>query len=187
MRYTTALAWVVVSGVAIAGGPAAAQISHQGQDIGDHVVLRDGSQSGRVASDCPATASFKDKGLFRVFPDGTQSSDPFTVPAARQLVITDVEWTVDALSTGLSLATGDTVRTRLQIGSGTTFHPVFLSRTVEVGATRGAVSGSEQLTTGVVVGSNTSVCPGSAAFGSNTVKSARLIELVIRGYLISAQ
>ena len=187
MRYTTVLVWVMVSAVALGGAPAAAQISHQGQDIGEHVVLRDGSVTGRAEPDCPATASFKDRALFRVLPDGTQSSVPFTVPAARQLVITDVEWTVDALATGLLLATGDTVRTRLQIGSGTTFNPVFLSRTVEVGATRGAVSGSEQLTTGVVVASNTSVCPGSAAFGSNTVKSARLIELVIRGYLISAQ
>jgi hypothetical protein len=185
MRYTNVLACVVVSAVALAGGPAAAQLSHQGQDIGDHFVLRDGSLSGRVESDCPATASFKGRALFRTWPDGTQASDPFTVPAGRQLVITDVEWTVDALATGLPLTTGDTVRTRLQIGSGATFNSVFLSRTVEVGAGRGAVSASEQLTTGFVVASNTAICPGSAAFGSNTVKSARLIELVLRGYLIS--
>jgi hypothetical protein len=186
MRFTiAAFAWVVVAATALAGGPAAAQVSHLGQDIGDHVVLRDGSLNGRVETDCPATASFNGRALFRTWPDGTQASEPFTVPLGRRLVITDVEWTVDALSTGFPLTTGDTVRTRLQIGSGTTLTPVFLSRTVEVGATRGAVSASEQLTTGFVVASNTTICPGSAAFGSNTVKSARLLELVLRGYLVS--
>ena len=185
MRYRTKLACVVVAAVALTGEPAAAQISHQGQDISEHVVLRDGSVSGRGETGCPSTASFKDRALFRVFADGTRASDPFLVPAARQLVITDVEWTVDALATGFPLVPGETVRTRLQIGSGTTFNTVFLSRTVEVGSERGNVSGSEQLTTGFVVASNTVICPGSAEVGSNTTKSARLLELVLRGYLIS--
>ncbi len=185
MRSTTTWACVVVAAVTLAGGPAAAQISHQGQDISDHVVLRDGSLSGRVESACPSSASFNGRALFRVWPDGTRASDPFTVPAARQLVITDVEWTVDALSTGLPLTAGGTVRTRLQIGSGTTFTQVFLSRTIEVGSERGAVSGTEQLTTGVVVASNTAICPGSAEFGPSLVRSARILELVLRGYLIS--
>ena len=185
MRWTTVLAWVVVSVVALAGKPAAAQVSHQAQDISDHVVLRDGTLSGRTEAVCPPTASFKGKALFRLLPDGTVASDPFTVPPGRQLVITDVEWTVDALSTGLSLTAGASVRTRLQIGSGSTFTTALLSRTVEVGAERGAVSGSEQLTTGFAVGPGTAICPGSTEFGSNTVRSARLIELVLRGYLIS--
>ena len=185
MRYTAALSFVVVA-VALAGEPAAAQISHQGQDISDHVVLRDGTLSGRVESACPLTGSFKNRALFRVLPDGTRAADPFFVPAARQLVITDVEWTVDALVSGLSLIPGDTVRTRLQIGSGTTFNPVFLSRTVEVGSESGSVSGSEQLTTGFAVASNTTICPTSAAFGANTTKSARLLEVVLRGYLVSS-
>jgi len=43
MRNTTVLACVVVAAVALTGEPAAAQISHQGQDISDHVVLRAGS------------------------------------------------------------------------------------------------------------------------------------------------
>ena len=133
--------------MALAGEPAAAQISHQGQDISDHVVLRDGSLSGRGLPVCPPTASFKDKALFRVFPDGTRASDPFTVPPGRQLVITDVEWTVNGLSRA-PLTPGATVRTRLQIGSDMTFDQVFLSRTVEVGSERGDVSGNEQLTTG---------------------------------------
>jgi hypothetical protein len=184
MRSTTTWACVVVAAVTLAGEPAAAQTSHQGQDINDHVILRDGSLTGRVESLCPPSGSFSGRALFRVWPDGTRASEPFTVPAARQLVITDVEWTVDALSTGLSLTAGGTVRTRLQIGNGTTFTSVFLSRTIEVGSERGAVSGAEQLTTGVVVGSNTAICPGSTEFGSNVVRSARLLELVLRGYLI---
>ena len=185
MRSTTTWACVVVAAVAVTGELAAAQISHLGQDISDHVTLRDGSLSGRVESVCPASASFNGRALFRVWPDGTRASDQFTVPATRQLVITDVEWTVDALSTGLPLTPGGTVRTRLQIGSGTTFTQVFLSRTIEVGSERGAVSGSERLTTGAVVASNTAICPGSTEFGSNVVRSARLLELVLRGYLIS--
>ena len=58
-------------------------------------------------------------------------------------------------------------------------------RTVEVGSGSGYVTGSEQLTTGFVVASNTAICPGSAEFNSGTVKSARLVELVLRGYLIT--
>jgi hypothetical protein len=171
--------------MALAGEPAAAQISHQGQDISDHVVLRDGSLSGRGAPVCPPTTSFKDKALFRVFPDGTRASIPFTVPPGRLLVITDVEWTVNGLSAGPSLTAGATVRTRLQIGSDATFDQVFLSRTVEVGSERGHVSGNEQLSTGFVVAPNTTICADSAEFGSNAIKSARLVELVLRGYLIS--
>lgn len=184
MRLTITWACVVVA-TALAGEPAAAQISHQGQNIGDHIILRDGSLGGRVGIPCPSTASFNGRALFRVWPDGTRAVDPFTVPAARQLVITDVEWTVDSLSTGLALTPGGTVRTRLQIGSGTTFIPVFLSRTVEVSSERGAVSGAEQLTTGVVVAANTVICPSSTEFGANVVRSARLLELVLRGYLIN--
>jgi hypothetical protein len=100
-------------------------------------------------------------------------------------VITDVEWTVDALSTGVSLTPGETVRAQLLIGSGTTFNRVFLSRTVEVGSGSGRVSGTEQLTTGFGVAPNTAICPNAAEFGVNIVKAARLIELVLRGYLIS--
>ena len=185
MRATLTWACVVVAAVTLAGVPAAAQIS-QGLDSSDYVVLRDSSFTGRVEA-CPLTASFTDKALFRVWPNGTRASEPFTVPAGKHLVITDVEWTVDALSTGLSLIPGGTVRTRLQIGSGDTFNQVFLSRTVEVGAESGRITGSEQLTTGVVVAPKTAICPGSAEFNSNAVISARLLEIVLRGYLINAK
>ena len=187
MRYRNALPSIVVAAMALAGRPAAAQVSHQGQDINEHVVLRDGGLTGRFEAVCPATASFKDKALFRVWPDGTRAAEPFSVAAGKRLVITDVEWTVDSTATGLSLTPGDTVRTRLQIGSGATFTSVFLSRTVEVGPAGGYVSGSEQLTTGVVVAPNTAICPNSAEFGTGIVKSVRLLEIVLRGYLISAQ
>ena len=185
MRYTTELACVVVAAAALAGEPAAAQISHQGQEIIDHVVLREGTVNGRLEPDCPS-ASFKGRALYRVLPDGTRASVPFTVPSGRQLVITDVEWNVDALVTGASLGPGETVRTRLQIGSGTILNTVFLSRTVEVASERGSVSGNEQLTTGFVVAADTLICPSSAAFSANTLKTARLIELVLRGYLIGS-
>jgi hypothetical protein len=175
----------VAAAVTLAAVPAAAQTGQQGRDISDYVVLRDSSFSGRVETVCPLTASFSDKALFRVWPDGTRASEPFTVPAGSHLVITDVEWTVDALSTGLSLIPGGTVRTRLQIGNGNTFNQVFLSRTVEVGSESGRITGSEQLATGVVVAPKTAICPGSAEFSSNAVISARLLEIVLRGYLIS--
>ena len=185
MRSTTTWACVVAA-VTLAGVPAAARISPQVRDITDYVVLRDGSFSGPVEAVCPLTASFNDRALFRVLPDGTRASEPFTVPAGRNLVITDVEWTVDALSTGLSLVPGGTVRTRLQIGSGSTFNQVFFSRTVEVGSESGRITGSEHLTTGVVVAPKTAICPASAEFTSSTVISARLLEIVLRGYLIMA-
>jgi hypothetical protein len=185
MCYTTTLACIMVAAVTLIGEPAEAQISHQGQDISDHVTLRNGSLSDRGPALCPSTASFKDKALFRVFPDGTMASDPFMVPSGRQLVITDVEWNVDRLASGYPLVAGFTVRTRVAIGNATTVNTVFLSRTVQVGSERGAVSGNEQLTTGFVVAPNTAMCPTSASFGSNVVQSARIVELVLRGYLIT--
>ena len=186
MRATSAWTRVVVAAVTLGGIPAAAQIS-QGRDSDDNVVLRDSSFSSRAEAVCPPTASFTDKALFRVRSDGTRESEPFTVPAGRHLVITDVEWTVDALSTGLSLIPGGTVLTRLQIGSGDTFNQVFLSRTVDVGAESGRITGSEHLTTGVEVAPNTAICPGAAESSSNTVISARLLEIALRGYLINTK
>ena len=108
-------------------------------------------------------------------------------PLSMGTLITDVQWHVDALSSGFPLVPGDTVRTRLKIGSGTTFTPVFLSRTVEVGAESSPVAGTEQPTAGVVVASNTFICPSASAVSCGIVRSARLLELVLRGYLINAQ
>ena len=56
MRYATVLACVMVSAAALAGEPAAAQISHQGQNISDHVVLRDGTS---VAASRPSALSMR--------------------------------------------------------------------------------------------------------------------------------
>ena len=186
MRCTSARVFCLVAGVVtLAAESAMAQISHQGQNVNDHVVLRDGSLTGRGETGCPANASFIGRALFRIWPDGTRASEFFTVPSGWQLVITDVEWTVDALSSGIPLTSGASVRTRVQVGSGASFNHVFLSRTVEVGSERGAVSGSEQLTTGFLVASNTAICPNAAELGAGIVRSAHLIELVLRGYLIA--
>ena len=57
MRCALTLACVVAAGVALAGEPAAAQVNHQGQDVGDHVVLRDGSLSSRDPVVLPRNAS----------------------------------------------------------------------------------------------------------------------------------
>jgi hypothetical protein len=177
----------VVAAVALAGEPAAAQVSHLGQNISDHVILRDGSLSGRYVDDVCTSGSFKGKGLFRVSPDGTLASVPFTVPAGRRLVVTDVDWTVSGTTLGLSLAPGATVRTRIQIGNGSTLTAVFFSRTVQVDSAGTYVAGSEQLTTGFVVAPNASICPSSVEFSSGALIAANLIEFVLRGYLINAQ
>jgi hypothetical protein len=176
----------MVAAVALTGEPAAAQVSHAGQNTSDHVVLRDGSLSGRYADDVCTSGSFKGKGLFRVSPEGTVASAPFTVPAGRHLVITDVEWTVSGITSGPSLASGATVRTRIQIGNGSTLTPVFLSKTVPVPSAGVYVSGSEQLTTGFVVAPNTTICPSAVEFSSGALITANLIEFVLRGYLIDA-
>jgi hypothetical protein len=181
------VACLVVAAVALTGEPAAAQVSHVGQNTSDHVVLRDGSLSGRFVDNVCTSGSFKGKGLFRVSPDGTLAAAPFTVPAGRHLVITDVEWTVSGTTLGLSLAPGATVRTRIQIGNGSPLTSVFLSDTVQVDSAGTYVSGSEQLTTGFVVAPNTTICPSSVEFSSGALISANLIEFVLRGYLINAQ
>ncbi len=188
MRTTTLCSCIVIAAVTLAAKPAAAQIGHLGQDISDHVVLRDGNFSGgRAQPACPATLSFTGRALFRVQPDGTRAVEPFTVPVGRRVVITDVEWTVSNLATGSALTPGSTVRTRLQIGSGTTFNVVFLSHTVDVAANAGNVAGAQQLTTGIVVSPGTAICPSAAQFDSNAVITARVVEIVLRGYLINAQ
>jgi hypothetical protein len=184
MRY---LRWTcAAAAVALAGDVAAAQVSHLGQNVADHVMLRSGTPSGRFVSTCPVPASPQGMVLFRVWPDGTRESESFTVPSGRLLVITDVEWTVMNRTNGGALTAGATVRFRLQIGSGTTFSSVFLSPTVEVGSERAAVSGSEQLTTGIAVGPNTTICPSAVEFIPNGFASAWVNELVLRGYLITA-
>jgi hypothetical protein len=167
--------------------PASAQGSHVGQNISDHVVLRDGSLSGRYVDDVCGSGSFKGKGLFRVSPDGTVASAPFAVPEGRRLVITDVEWTVSGTTLGLSLASGATVRTRIQISNGSSFSTVFLSPTVPVDSAGTYVAGSQQLTTGFVVAPNTTICPSSVEFSSGALIAANLIEFVLRGYLIDVQ
>jgi hypothetical protein len=181
------VAWLVVAAVALTGEPAAAQVSHLGQNVSDHVVLRDGSLNGRYVDDVCVSGSFKGKGLFRVSPDGTLASAPFTVPEGRRLVITDIDWTVSGTTLGYSLAPGATVRTRIQIGNGSALTPVFLSGTVQVSSAGTYVSGSEQLTTGFVVAPNTSICPSAVEFSAGALIAANLIEFVLRGYLINAQ
>jgi hypothetical protein len=181
------VACLVVAAVTLTGEPAAAQVSHLGQNISDHVVLRDGSLAGRYVDDVCTSGSFKGKGLFRVSPDGTLASAPFTVPAGRRLVITDVDWTVSGTTLGLSLAPGATVRTRIQIGNGSPLTTVFLSGTVQVDSGGTYVAGSEQLTTGFVVAPNTSICPSAVEFSSGALISANLVEFALRGYLINAQ
>jgi len=181
------VACLVVAAVGLVGQPAAAQVGHLGQNISDHVVLRDASLAGRYVDDVCTSGSFKGKGLFRVSPDGTLASAPFAVPAGRRLVITDVDWTVSGTTLGLSLAPGATVRTRIQIGNGSTLTTVFLSGTVQVASGGTYVAGSEQLTTGFVVAPNTSICPSAVEFSSGALISANLIEFALRGYLINAQ
>ena len=68
MRYTTTLVCVVVAAVALTGEPAAAQLSHQGQDISDHVVLRDGSLSGRGPGSVPFDRVFQRQGAISGVP-----------------------------------------------------------------------------------------------------------------------
>ena len=181
------VACLVVAAAALTGEPAAAQVSHLGQNISDHVVLRAGVLSGRYVDDVCTSGSFQGKGLFRVSPDGTLASAPFTVPAGRRLVITDVDWVVSGTTLGLSLTPGATVRTRIQIGSGSILTTVFQSGTVPVDSAGTYVAGSEQLTTGFVVAPNTSICPNSVEFSSGALIAANLIEFVLRGYLINAQ
>lgn len=181
------VACLVLAAVALTSEPVAAQVSHLGQNVSDHVVLRDGSLAGRYVDDVCTSGSFKGRGLFRVSPDGTLASAPFTVPAGRRLVITDVDWTVSGTTLGLSLAPGATVRTRIQIGNGSTLTTVFLSATVQVESGGTYVAGSEQLTAGFVVAPNTSICPSAVEFSSGALISANLIEFTLRGYLINAQ
>lgn len=186
IRRLLTLAGLAVAAVVLTGEPAAAQVSHVGQSTNDHVVLRDGTLSGRTASDVCPSGSFKGKGLFRVHPDGTVAASPFSVPPGRHLVITDVEWTVNGTTLGLSLAAGANVRMRLQLANGASLTPVFLSRTVQVGSAGVYVSGSDQLTTGFVVAPNTVICPGAVEFNSGVLIAANLIEIALRGYLIDS-
>lgn len=174
---TAAFAWTLLVVLAPLTTYAQPAQSHLGLDIGDHVVLK-GFSSG---DDDGCLDSFLGV-LFRVLPDGSKEPQPFEVPAGRLLVITDVEWEVDGLVGGGKLNPGRTVFMGVSIGGS----GVFRSRSVEVGFQRGRLGTSEQLTAGFPVGEGTQICTFATQTDAFTSSNARLVVVLLRGYLIDA-
>jgi hypothetical protein len=74
---------IVAAVLGIAAASVAEQPSHLGQDIGDHVTLNLFVNSD---NNCYPPAE-------RVFADG--STEEFTIPSGKSLVVTDVQWTAE--------------------------------------------------------------------------------------------
>jgi hypothetical protein len=155
--------------------------SHLGQKIQDHVMLVADFVPEEQA---PCPGLFAQKDLFRVFPDGTQSSDPFRVPNGKILVITDVAWSV--FDEDNLFDAGSMVLVGITIGNQ---GPVVFESSVFVPEGAGApqtVRKNESLTAGFPVGENGVVCAFAYLHINSLVTSQSVGSLYLRGYLINA-
>jgi hypothetical protein len=159
--------------------PVEAKPTHLGQKIQDHVML--------VAAVVPeedepcSGVSFSGLDLFRVFPDGAKSPTPFRVPNGKILVITDVEWSVDALLL-MPLVTGSMAELRLTIGDG----PIVFQSSVVVQAESRIAGKNEHSTTGIQVGENALICPEAIIWEGVDSLDPSIRIFLLHGYLINA-
>jgi hypothetical protein len=185
--FSVAFASGVLGGQAalLSGAQTQPSLTHLGQVVSEHVTLI--SQPG---PEDPACQGFRwDKALFRAFPDGTVSREPFAVPTGQILVVTDVEWRkkwngdlgeIHEVSIVLSIVVNGA--------------HVFMSAPVLAPARNFAFVGrSEQLTSGFLVGAPGHICPVAKEFAGEKGVSdpdtdpSSINELVLRGYLIQSR
>jgi hypothetical protein len=151
-----------------------------------HVVLVNGVVP--AGTGVCLTGSFDDRAFFRAFPDGTVSQAPFRVPRGKFLVITDVEWSVNA-DFGPPVP-GRTLVLDIVLGTGLfpAITTVFQSRVVTLDAdtAAGRPGASDHLSTGFVVGPGVPICPLAAQRDASLERSLPLDRIILRGYLVSA-
>jgi hypothetical protein len=160
------------------------KISHIGQDVNDHVVLR-----GKGGMGGASVYSFD-----RIFPDG--KVEDFAVPEDRFLIITDVQRQAqgriihDGILEGwqADFEPGDAAWPKIDFSD----EMLFASRTIRRTTKGPRMDTSEQLNTGLVVGSGrlcarAQVIPNeipSEAGGSQWVGNLGDGFLILRGYPI---
>ena len=153
--------------------------AHLGQKIEEHVMLV--SVPGPPNNFC-GTNSFRDREFHQVFPDGTRDPSPFSVPAGRLLVITDVEWNAFGGPNGTNvLAANSTLVFQLAVGNN-----VVMSSYVPLDANsaNGRPGTSEHMTTGIVAAPGARICPFVTQTQPASGAAAFLDQVYLRGYLI---
>lgn len=156
--------------------------SHMGQGPAQHVMLI--NKDAKKAADAVCTGgSFNGQALYQVAPSGKEADAAYAVPKGHVLFITDVEWyaTLNSDKTGVR-----SIHLTIAVG-GTT---VFASRSVAFDfGKKGMPGSSEQLTSGLQVGANTSICPAVHQLGGDSGGSAPDVDPIskfrvfLRGYL----
>jgi hypothetical protein len=154
-------------------------LTHLGQHLQDHVTL---VALFEEDAHCGSTASFRNRILVRMFPDGTTSMDEFEVPAGRNLVITDVTWRTSGMTTGNDpLSVGESLDLQLSVGNTSV-----ISTTDTIDTAGGRPGASVHLVSGVAVGPGAALCPSAAELSATGFTAVGLGPVVVNGYLIDA-
>jgi len=161
--------------------------THMGRTPAEHVVLHYHSV-GPDPTNCSAVEPVGNKEYRRLFPDGTQATEEFIVPAGKVLVITDfdviVSNGVDAFDVGRTVISTILINPTQRVS--TWYHS---TEGVKITADNagGPVAISENLGSGIVVGAGSFVCPQSFQMTGIGFNDARTENSVMRGYLMDAQ
>jgi hypothetical protein len=150
-----------------------------------HITLTGGASGPNVCG----SLSFLNRSFFQSFPNGTQDSTPFVVPANRKLIVTDVEWSAYGGPLGTNpLSPGRTLRLMIALTqTGSAAAQVFVSRgiTLDNYSATGRPGSSEQLTAGFVVEPGVSICPVAIQEEPTFGASVFIDRIILRGYLTS--
>jgi hypothetical protein len=155
-------------------GHAQNRLTHMGQPANQMVVLQNEQRSSSPCVNVSGTA----EDFLRVLPNGFREPAFFRIPAGKDLVITDFDWSYD--DPDGAGAAGRRIVLRLWIANTANLagnHPVALSTIILNDEGKGG--GSEHLTSGFVLSSQAMICVDrdgapAGAFG----------PVDIRGYLV---
>lgn len=167
-----------------------ADFTHLNVDHREIVQLRMGSYlDPLVASSCPA--SFNERALQEVLTTGNLANREFTVPAGKEFIITDVEYT---LSNGPSQWNGELIQVRLKPQKDGNLSSVFsttiaasLPPITSPASGLSLITDRVNFTAGVRVASRRSICAVAENIRTDTVsvRSSRFLRLLnIQGYLV---
>lgn len=170
------LATLIVTSAAFGNVQAA---THIGQPPGQLVTL---SLEFDSASDCGTSRSF-----YRQWPNGTLANQPFRVPNNKYLIITDMNWVVDdaptAFQTSGVLLTTLYVRANASV-SMKAIHQLPSVNLATFTTTPTKVGGSEQMTSGVRVGSGQLLCMVAISSTGGFSSLNTVVDTELNGYLV---
>jgi hypothetical protein len=170
--------------------PAAQAATHLGQSsAASHVTLIAKTIPNPSQANKCTLASFSNQNLYRIGTNGVAEATPFVVPSGQYLVITDIEWTARGGLTNIGSFTANwPLRLDISIvkpstmGSGNLVYtsPGITVDPVDVDNILGS---TDNLTSGIVVGAGSSLCPGAYQSRPNSWGARALNSFVVHGYL----